>query len=585
MAISHIGHGARVTAGTTTATPAFPASSVVAGRLAIAHRAIKPNTATATAEAGWTQIQNVTGGTGTTGVDVGQTRLSVDTKVLVGGEANPTFDQASSPNSVTGAIGVYDPGGGTWDVASTLGNDATHGTGVSYTGAAALALQPGDVLLCIAASDTDSATAYTSPAFTAAGVTFSAPVVRLARGGATTGNDVGSFIYETTVSAGTATVAPAFTASGGPSSCGPCAFVRLRAITAATIEGTGVGASVSTGAGTAERVVVAAGSGPSVSAGAGTAGRVVAATAASSSVSAGSATGVVPAIVDATAVSASISSGSAAGSPVRVGSGAGTSITSGAGQALRVVSGTASSLSVSSGAGSGVRLVAATAAGSSPTTGSGVGVREVRGAGSGASVTAGSAAGARIVAATGQSGSVSSGHAAAVSVVTGAGAGASSSSGAAVGVRVVAGWAASLSLSAGAGVGGAAPPAPPVGRMVTMVVPRRTRRVEVSSLSRTGKSTPRGATIVRMIDHDPYASLDYNWDWSGWLEPGDSIAEHEVTLSSPAMDLVSTSHTDTGVKAWLSGGTPGSIARVSVTITTVAGRKDRRTSVLRVAEQ
>lgn len=150
MAITHVGHGTRG-AGTTTTTPAYPTSSVVAGRLAVAHRAVKPQTATATAEAGWTQQANVTGGTGTTGVDVGQTRLSVDTRVLVGGETNPTFDQATTPNAVTSALGVFDPGGGTWSLEATTGNDTTHGTGRSYTGAAVLSLAPGDMLLCVAA--------------------------------------------------------------------------------------------------------------------------------------------------------------------------------------------------------------------------------------------------------------------------------------------------------------------------------------------------------------------------------------------------------------------------------------------------
>lgn len=225
--ITFVGAGARG-AGTTTTSPTVHASHT-AGDMLVAHRAIKPSTATATAESGWTQAPNVTGGTGTAGVDVGTTRLSVDRKQTAGSETTPTFDQSATPNAVTSAVLAYRHTGSSWDVATTSGSDTTHGTGRTATGAA-IDLAPGDWLLAVVGSDTDNATAFTSPTLSASGITFGAVAVDLAQGGSSTGNDVGSGVYRAEVTAGSGTVAPTFTATGGGNNCGPVAFVRLRSI-------------------------------------------------------------------------------------------------------------------------------------------------------------------------------------------------------------------------------------------------------------------------------------------------------------------------------------------------------------------
>lgn len=230
---SHVDHnatGARSAGGTTTVAPAYP-NGIAANHLAVASRTIKPSTATGSAEAGWTQQVSATGGTGTTGIDVGQTRIVVDTKILVGSESGSvTFDNANSPNSSNGVIQIYRPTqpGQIWDIAVSSGDDNTHGTGRSATSAAALDIAPGDLILAICASDTDTATAYTSPSITASGITFAPTVERLGAGGVTTGNDTGLMVYEARVIAGSATVTVSLSLSGGPSQCGPVAFLRLR---------------------------------------------------------------------------------------------------------------------------------------------------------------------------------------------------------------------------------------------------------------------------------------------------------------------------------------------------------------------
>jgi hypothetical protein len=239
VTVAHVATGSRSAGGTTTVAPSYPAG-VAAGVLAIAARVLKPQTATGTAETGWKQRISVTGGTGTTGADTGQTRVVVDTKILAGSESGSvTFDNATSPNSSHGVIALYSKSAtALWDLSNfSSGSDASHGTGRSASGASALSLKPGDVVLAICGSDTDTATAYTSPAITVAGITFGATTQRLGAGGVTTGNQTGLMIFEATVTSGTASATPTLSLSGGPSNCGPVVFYRLREVEPPAVTG------------------------------------------------------------------------------------------------------------------------------------------------------------------------------------------------------------------------------------------------------------------------------------------------------------------------------------------------------------
>jgi hypothetical protein len=72
---------------------------------------------------------------------------------------------------------------------------------------------------------------------------------------------------------------------------------------------------------------------------------------------------------------------------------------------------------------------------------------------------------------------------------------------------------------------------------------------------------------------DPANILDYSWDWSIWLAPGDSIATSEflvpagLTQATPDPSISGTTTT-----VWLTGGVPGQLYTVTNRITTIEGR-------------
>ena len=80
---------------------------------------------------------------------------------------------------------------------------------------------------------------------------------------------------------------------------------------------------------------------------------------------------------------------------------------------------------------------------------------------------------------------------------------------------------------------------------------------------------------------DPDAVLDWKWDWSSWLQSGETISTKTVTISS-GLALDSSSNSTTSVTAWISGGTTGQVYSASCRITTNQGRIDDRTVTIRV---
>lgn len=80
---------------------------------------------------------------------------------------------------------------------------------------------------------------------------------------------------------------------------------------------------------------------------------------------------------------------------------------------------------------------------------------------------------------------------------------------------------------------------------------------------------------------DPDANLDYIWDWSDWLAPGETISSSVFTVSA-GLDLGTTSSTLATATAWLSGGEPGTPYLVANRITTSAGRIDERSITIRI---
>lgn len=76
---------------------------------------------------------------------------------------------------------------------------------------------------------------------------------------------------------------------------------------------------------------------------------------------------------------------------------------------------------------------------------------------------------------------------------------------------------------------------------------------------------------------DPDAVLDYEVDWSQWLQTGETITVSLWTVTpSGTLTASSESSTPTSATVWLSGGSVGVNYRVTNQITTSDGRTDDR---------
>lgn len=82
---------------------------------------------------------------------------------------------------------------------------------------------------------------------------------------------------------------------------------------------------------------------------------------------------------------------------------------------------------------------------------------------------------------------------------------------------------------------------------------------------------------------DPDALLDYTIDWSSYLS-GDTIASVEWIVPA-GITMDSQEETDTTATIWLQGGEDKQDYDVVCRVTTVGGRVDDRTIVIRVREQ
>lgn len=90
--------------------------------------------------------------------------------------------------------------------------------------------------------------------------------------------------------------------------------------------------------------------------------------------------------------------------------------------------------------------------------------------------------------------------------------------------------------------------------------------------------------MPQSFSKDPQADLDYVIDWSDWLA-GDTlntsawaVASGDVTLHDPAIvgDLT---------RVWVTGGTAGTIARITNSIVTTGGRDEDRTLTFIIQER
>lgn len=91
---------------------------------------------------------------------------------------------------------------------------------------------------------------------------------------------------------------------------------------------------------------------------------------------------------------------------------------------------------------------------------------------------------------------------------------------------------------------------------------------------------------MNAITKDPDAALDYGFDWSAWLQTGETITNSAWSVDDDSLTIDSDTHDDTSTTVWLSGGTVRSYPyTVTNRITTSAGRIDDRSFQVYVAER
>ena len=85
---------------------------------------------------------------------------------------------------------------------------------------------------------------------------------------------------------------------------------------------------------------------------------------------------------------------------------------------------------------------------------------------------------------------------------------------------------------------------------------------------------------------DPAETTDWVFDWSTWLDTGETISSTLVsvpiglTLGDGGNGAPAPSHDNTTVTFWLSAGTEGQKYRISNSVTTSAGRTSERSIVV-----
>ena len=89
---------------------------------------------------------------------------------------------------------------------------------------------------------------------------------------------------------------------------------------------------------------------------------------------------------------------------------------------------------------------------------------------------------------------------------------------------------------------------------------------------------------IKNFPKDPQAVLDFEFDWSNWLQSGETISSHDITVPT-GITLASDAESGGIVTVWLSGGTDGTNYIVACEITTSSARTDERSMRILVADR
>lgn len=239
MTIAHVGstgvNTATAVRGTTSISVAYPASSVAAGRIAIIFAEGKLSSATwGTDPSGYTKIVDATGGTGSNGVDTGNTRIGIWYKVLSGSESGSETVALTSGTQVTAVMSVYSKTATNWvppnaTTGFVTGADSTATNNVSAAlGSWPTALRTGDWVVAAFAATTDNTAAASSPTITQSGATFGTVTMRNRMGGSD-GNDGSIYSWDASVTNGNEN-APTVGFTETATIYGAAAAIRLREV-------------------------------------------------------------------------------------------------------------------------------------------------------------------------------------------------------------------------------------------------------------------------------------------------------------------------------------------------------------------
>jgi hypothetical protein len=78
--------------------------------------------------------------------------------------------------------------------------------------------------------------------------------------------------------------------------------------------------------------------------------------------------------------------------------------------------------------------------------------------------------------------------------------------------------------------------------------------------------------LLSTFDKQPSDTLDYNIDYSEWIEDDDAPASATVSVTGTGLEHENTEILGKVVRVWLSAGDDGTTYTVTVTTTTVFGR-------------
>lgn len=234
--------------GGTTVSPAYPAGITTNSALVlvIGQKPSSANGGTATTPTGWTLQASLTGAndgdtggyTTTLGADTGNCNIFVYTKDSVTGSESGTLSVTIGTNNVAWGIIIRIQSSdrvGAWSWSCGVGKDTSAGNVSIATGSMSIAA--GDFMIAgmVIPTDVTTPSQFSAQALSQSGTTFGT-VTEIAEADSATGNDIGGFIVEATVSSGSGSGAATLTATAGGTTTnvrGPGFVLRGRASSAA----------------------------------------------------------------------------------------------------------------------------------------------------------------------------------------------------------------------------------------------------------------------------------------------------------------------------------------------------------------